>query len=304
MSLSLLLMVLVSITSILPACQTGRSAMDLADLIPETLGTWTLSVDYPDIAYDHETIFDYMNGAGEVFLSFDYRGMLVRRFEQPDQELTIEVYDMGNPADAFGIFARSRSGPDIGIGQGSQQWAGQVNFWKDRFYVSVYTLLETEESNRDVQELAGIIANNIAGEGELPEIFTMLPPEELVGETVRYFHLHTDLNRWYFIADENILDLDPATEAIMANYESDEEYRYLLVVRYPDSNRAGEVFSRFHDIYLPEAESSGAVEIEDGLWSAADVSGAYIFAVFDAQSTGSARALLAAVKARIEGAEQ
>ncbi len=278
--------------------------MDLADFIPETLETWTSSVDYPDIAYDHQTIFDYMNGAGEVYLSFDFRGMLVRRFEKPDQELTIEVYDMGNPADAFGIFARSRSGADIGIGQGSQQWAGQVNFWKDRYYVSVYTLRETEASNQDVLELAGAIAENITGVGQLPEILTMLPSEDLVEETIRYFHLHTDLNRWYFISDDNILGLDPSTEAVMANYESGEEYRYLLVVRYPDRERAGEVFTSFLDIYLPEADRDGAVEIEDGLWSAADASGAYVFAVFDAQSAGSARALLAAIKASIEGAEQ
>ncbi len=302
--ISLLVLILLTVTSNLPGCQTGRNAMDLSILIPETVGTWSPTADYPDSRYDQQTIFDYMNGAGEVFLSFAFQGMFVRHMEKPDEQLTIELYDMGNPADAFGIFARSRSGDDIGIGQGSQYWSGQINFWKDRYYISVFTLMETEESKNDVFDLARAIAANIPDEGQLPAILSFLPPEDLREETIRYFHLHTDLNRYYFISDNNLLGLDPTTEAIIANYERGEEYRYLLVVRYPDPERAGEVFTTFHDTWLPEVGEDGAVEIEDGLWSSAVLAGPYIISVFDAKSAESARELLAATQDRIEGVVQ
>jgi len=302
--ISLLVIIVLSVTSNLPGCQTGRGAMDLSKLIPDTVGTWAPVDDYPDARYDKQTIFDYMNGAGEVFLSFAYQEMFVRYLEKQDEQLTIELYDMGNSADAFGIFARSRSGDDIGIGQGSQYWSGQINFWKDRYYVSVFTLTETEDSKRDVFDLARAIAANIPDEGQPPAILSLLPPEDLHEETIKYFHLHTDLNRYYFISDSNILGLDSNTEAIIANYESGQEYRFLLVVRYPDPERAGEVFTTFHDTWLPEADEDGAVEIEEGQWSSAILTGPYIISVFDAQSAESARNLLAATQDRIEGVDQ
>ena len=121
--------------------------MDLSELVPESIGTWS---NYEDSIYDKETIFEYMNGAGEVFLSFAYERMFVRQFsksEDMEEELTVEIYDMGKPSDAFGIFTRFRSGEDAGTGQSSSYLSGNLSFWKGRYFVIIFVLMEFKEQH-------------------------------------------------------------------------------------------------------------------------------------------------------------
>ena len=74
--------------------------MDTAHLLPERLGAWRAAGD--PVLYDRDTVFRYMDGAAEVYLSFAFQSLLVGRYGGPGgHEVTVELYDMGNPADAF-----------------------------------------------------------------------------------------------------------------------------------------------------------------------------------------------------------
>ncbi len=275
--------------------------MDLSELVPERIGTWS---NYEDSIYDKETIFRYMNGAGEVFLSFAYEHMFVRRFSKSDdleEELTVEIYDMGKPSDAFGIFTRFRSGEDTGIGSKSSYTKGNLNFWKDRYFVIVFALMETEESKKDIFEISGSIAQKIEEEGELPVVVSLLPPDELIEDSVKFFHLHTDLNRHYFVSDENIFNLNQSVDSVIAIYRQDGNYTYLLISRYLDVRSAQDSHENFIDIYMPESKESGILQIEDGLWIATTRSEEFIVTVFDAATPESARQLLETARSRIEG---
>jgi hypothetical protein len=275
--------------------------IDLSSLTPASVGDW-ISDTEDDAAYDRETIFDYMNGAGEVYLSFSYRKMFVRRYTGPNgEELTLEIYDMGSTSDAFGIFSRVRQGDDIGIGQGSEYRSGYLNFWKGRYFITAYTYDEEEGSRAALLVLGRSIESAIQETGALPEIVGHLPAEDLLPNTVRYFHLYTDLNKHYFVADENILDLDSEVEAVIASYERGDDYNYLLIVDYPTDDRAQTAHRTFVDIYMPEAKETGLTQIEDGSWTASIQMGPFIAAVFDASTADRARQLLAATRTRMEG---
>ena len=285
----------------LSACQPGAREMDLSELVPESIGTWS---NYEDSLYDKETIFEYMNGAGEVFLSFAYERMFVRRFsksEDMEEELTVEIYDMGKPSDAFGIFTRFRSGDEAGIGQTSSYLSGNLNFWKDRYFVIVFVLMETEESKKDMFEFSRSIAEKIEEEGELPAVVSILPPDNLIEDSVKFFHLHTDLNRHYFVSDENIFNLDKSVDSVIAIYRQDGNYTYLLINKYLDVKSAQDSHDIFVDIYMPESKDSGIVQIEDGLWTATSRSEEFTVTVFDAATPESARQLLETAQSRIEG---
>lgn len=285
----------------LSACQPGAREMDLSELVPESIGTWS---SYEDSIYDKETIFRYMNGAGEVFLSFAYEHMFVRQFsksEDMEEELTVEIYDMGNPSDAFGIFTRFRSGEDTGIGTKSSYTKGNLNFWKDRYFVIVFALVETEESKNDIFEFSRSIAAKIEEEGELPAVVSLLPSDNLIEDSVKFFHLHTDLNRHYFVSDENIFNFNQSVDSVIAIYRQDDNYTYLLISKYLDVKSAQDSHENFVDIYMPESKDSGILQIEDGLWTATTRSGEFTVTVFDAATPESARQLLVTVQNRIEG---
>ncbi|MFC1639899.1 DUF6599 family protein [Gemmatimonadota bacterium] len=104
--------------------------------LPTEIGEWRAVED--DASYDRTTLYDYMNGGAEVYLSFDYWRVCVRRFVGPDNnEIALDVYDMGSSAEAFGVFSVSIEDPEVGIGQGSEFGAGLLKFWKGKFFVSI-----------------------------------------------------------------------------------------------------------------------------------------------------------------------
>jgi hypothetical protein len=289
--------------SIIPAHQDsteGEDAMKLADLVPDSYEDWI--IDGEDGLYDTETIFEYMNGAGEVYRSFHYKELFVRRFKKPGEEgITIELFDMGLPADAYGIFVRNREGEDAGIGQGSEYRSGYMVFWKGRYFATVYTFIETEDSKEAVYALSRSIAEHITETGEIPAIVGLLDDQDLLKNTVRYFHLYTDLNQHYFVADENILNLSLDTDAVIATYLKDEKDVYLLIVKYPSAESAGVSFNNFISIYMPEAESTGYAQLEDGTWTAADSEGQYLVVALDSADQQSARSIVESVINRIKG---
>ena len=262
----------------------------LDTLLPAPPDGWRL--DGEDAPYDRETIFEYMNGAGEVYLSFAYRGMIVRRLIDDDgNEIVIELYDMGIGADAFGIFARNWSGEEAGIGQNSEYRSGYLLFWQDRYFCTVFTYGENEKTEATIFELGKAISGKIGQESPLPPILALLPEEKLDRSSIRYFHLYTDLNQHYFVADENILDLGPETNAVLAQYSGEKHPAFLMIIAYPTSAQATAAFAAFTSAFMPESNGK-PLQIEDGTWASAEQSGTHITAVFDASSREQAQNLL------------
>jgi len=279
------------LTLLASGCSGGKLVRELEGLIPAEVEGWTAT---ESTAYDTGTIFDYMNGAGELFLSYAYRGMMVRRFERGDNELTAEIYDMSTGGDAYGIFSRFRSGEKVAIGQGACYVTGHLNLWRGRYYASVFALENEDGIRAEIEALGRAIAERIGADAPLPEILRRLPETDRDPESVRYFHLHTDLNRYWFVADENLLGLGPETEAALAAYELDADYPYLLLVRYPDAERAAAAAAAFRSAWMPEAGEVAIVQVEDGLWSALERDEAVVGIVFDSPDAERARALLEA----------
>jgi len=248
-----------------------------------------------------------MNGAGEVYLSFDYRGMLVRQFTAPDLDdeegLTVELYDMGTPADAFGIFARNRGGGEAGVGQGSEYRSGYLLFWRDRIFGTIYADRETDASRTGVLCLGRAVAESVGRDGELPDLLQLLPEDGLLPGSERYFHLYTDLNQHYFIADDNVLDLGHDTDAVLARYGPDDPPRYLLIVRYPDAESAAVAFESYTAAFQPENPGGDPLELEDGTWTTAAHRKSFVAAVYDAESKKTAKELLQHATDLIKGTE-
>lgn len=291
--------VIVSCMATLLACATDKGDKEIVPMheyMPSEVNGWIAQGEVD--TYDRETIFDYIDGAGEVYLMYDFRKVMVFRFAKADQpNILVELFDMGSPQDAYGVFSHARESEDHGIGQESEYRGGLLCFWKSKFFVCISSERETPEAKKAVQDLAGNIAEKIKTTGARPELLDYLPSEGLESNTVRYFHKHTTLNYHYYTAGENILNLGPQTEAALATYQPGETY--LLCVRYPDQEQAKEALNSFLTAYIPEAEESGSAEIEDGKWVAAKQERAFVIVVFDAPTEAYAQDLMKAVEDRL-----
>lgn len=271
----------------------------LAALIPPTIGPY---VSEADQTFDAESIFDYIDGAGEVYRSYNMRLLVARRFHKDGKpDIVVDLFDMGSPEDAFGVFTHDLDGEDAGVGQGSNYKAGLLSFWKDRYFGSVYAEEETAETKGLVLELGRRIDAAIPNRGEKPVLVRFLPPAGLDAGRVRFFHNYSVLNYHYFVADTNILLLDQKTDAVLADYGGKDDRSRLLVVAYADAAAAAKAGGSFALATMPEAREKGAVKTENGKWTAVRVHDRYVVIVFDMISERTAADRLDDVEASMKG---
>ena len=183
---------------------------------------WTVEAE--DRIFDKKTIFDYIDGAGEMYLSYNMKNCLSRRFRSKNgPAIMLDIFDMGSSEDAFGVFTYEQDGESLDIGQGALYRPGWLNFWKDRFSISIYAEEETPDAEKAVRELGKAIAERITRVGPKPDILLRLPKEGLEPNSIRYFHDNEMLDYHYYLSDENILNLGTETKAALADYRMGEE---------------------------------------------------------------------------------
>jgi hypothetical protein len=199
---------------------------------------------------------------------------------------------MASSEDAFGVFTHDQDGEALDVGQGALYRSGWLSFWKDRFFVSIYAEEETAPAVKAVRELGKVVASLITAQGPKPRILLQLPLEGLQTKSVRYLHHHIVLNYHFYLADENILNLGPHTDAALAMYQRGGEYARLLLVMYSSVRKAEKAFASFSRHYLLEADSTGVVLLENGKWSAAVVKDKLLAIVLETDSRQLAKSLL------------
>jgi len=280
--------------------QTPPAAARMASFVPRTIGPWLSEADQ---VYDSETIFKYIDGAGEVYRSYNMKLLLSRRYHKDGRpEIVVDLFDMGTAEDAFGVFTHDLDGENAGIGQASNYKAGLLSFWKDRYFVSVFAEEETKDTQPAVLELGRRIAAAIPKEGPKPRLLNYLPAEGLDAGRVRFFHNSSILNYHFFVADRDILLLEQTASAVLAPYTTAGGKSYLLVVGYPDEAKAARAFESFTRNYMPGAQKPGIVRTEDKKWTASAKAGALVIVVFNADSDEFAMNQLASVQDLVETA--
>ena len=263
--------------------------------LPNEIGEWRAVEE--DASYDRATLYDYMNGGAEVYLSFDYRRVCVRRFLGPDDgEIALDVYDMGSSAEAFGVFSVSIEDPEVGIGQGSEFGAGLLKFWKDKFFVSIVNMGVDESADRMLLEIGRAVDAAIPSTGPAPEMLSMLPSDGLNERQTSYFHSNVILSNRFFVAAENVLRLTDETDCVFGEYGEVGDAGSLLIVQYANEEAAQEGHSSFIRGYLPETDGLSPHQTENGNWTYSRRTGEFVSIVFEAPSAERAIELQSSIE--------
>jgi hypothetical protein len=270
--------------------------VDMHKLIPDIVLDWTAVGEIE--TYNRETIFDYINGAGEIYRQYDFRKLLVKRFRRTDYpSITVELFDMGSSRDAFGVFSHSREGEDAGIGQGSEFRGGLLCFWKNRFFICIYAEKRTDQTDNAVLELAKSIEETIKESGPLPELLSYLPEKGLVSTGIIYFHNQASLNYHYYLAENNILHLTDDTEAVIARYEPHKAF--LLCIIYNNEDQAEKSLQDFTAAYIPEAGTTGLAQVEENQWVKVKAVANFLVIALEAPTEAIAEGLISAATEKI-----
>lgn len=262
---------------------------------PKEAGGWMRAEYSRRVTADN--IFDYMDGAGELYLAYAFVGLDVWKYTRAEApEILVEVYEMGNSPDAFGVLSFDLGGEEVGVGQKSEYAAGLLRFWQGRHFARILAEVETPESKVAVLEIGKRISSDLPGGGSVPELIVRLPGGGLLPESVHYFHKKMCLDYFYYLADENILNLGEKTSAVMADYRTSSGKTKLLVVQYESDALCAEASKSFHAVYLKQQPPpQGAIrsnEIEGGQWVSSLQNGNLLLMVFEGESQKDCEELL------------
>jgi hypothetical protein len=260
--------------------------------LPDAAGDWTASG--PVSVYDTETIYSYIDGHAEVYRAYGFKRCISRRFTGPTGESAIvaDIFELASPEDAFGMFTHDRDGEPAGVGNDSLLRYGWLSFWKGPYFVSIVAEGDTERSRAAVLELGRAAAAALPAEGQPPPIVRDLPARDLDPRSVRFLRHAQILNTHVFVSDENVFGLAPDTGAALGSYKRGSARAHVLLVDYPDAERASAAGNSARKGLLNGATGDTPVAAKDGTLVALRVTGRRLVVVIGATSAGFARDLL------------
>jgi hypothetical protein len=272
------------------AIMIAAAVSSAVPLLPDAAAGWTAQA--AAARYDSQTIFQYIDGHGEVYLAYGMTACEARRYSRPagTGEAVVDAFEMGSPADAYGVFTHSREGKPVDVGQDGSYGFGVLSFWQGRFFVSVSADHEGERTLAEVLALGRAIAETIPEKGERPALVGRLPSAGLERSSVVYLRHPRILEAHLPVGPGNPLAVGPGAPAVTARYRLEGGAADLVLVQHEDAARAESAARAFSVRFL----DGGRPARRDDGWCAAAAAGERTRAVvLRAASAETALALLA-----------
>jgi hypothetical protein len=288
-----------------PGHSAGKEKMTAKIGWPPEAADWTW--DQNETAFEGDSLYNYIDGAAEVYLAYNFQSLSARRYTKTGHpDIIADVYRMGSAEDAFGVFSLEQQDPEAGIGQGSEFGGSLLRFWKGPYFVTVLGNGTGKELEAAVLSLGRELAQRINETGQPPRLLRYLPkgltPDP--PDRVCFIRSHVLLNRCFFISHQNILRLGTDVQALLARYPRGPHKLRLLLIRYPTPAKARSAWAGFRSAYLPEAGPGGVVRTEDGSWTKAERYQRYVLIIFGAQQQAEADVWLQTLLKNIRGDDQ
>ena len=127
--------------------------VDLNSLLPQ-ITKWAQTEKAQN--YYPENLFEYINGAAEIYLAYDFQELIVSQHkkDQSEMNVAVEIYHMGSEKNAFGIYSAERFSDNTFIDVGLQGYMeeGTLNFLVGQYYVKLLCF-DCEGQSADVLKL-------------------------------------------------------------------------------------------------------------------------------------------------------
>ena len=206
-------LILIILISIFAFSQESK----LINLVPNIQG-WSL-IETPQI-FHPENLYEYINGGAEIYLSYDFRKLITVEFKnEKGASVVIEIYDMGNQRNCFGIYSLERS-PDsnyILIGNHGYIDGESLNFIVSTYYIKINCFDCGENTQNYLLNFAKEIINKIKDKGSLPFVLGYFPQRGLIKNSEKFYL-------------KNFLGLDFLKNGYQAEYNLNNQNFYLFII--------------------------------------------------------------------------
>jgi hypothetical protein len=140
------------------------------------------------LIYDADNLWEYINGAAELFVEYDVQTCHTADLSSGDLTVTIDLYDMGTPLNAFGVYNRESSGAAAPIPNAVEATISppyQALLLKGATYAKV-NAIEGELTEGSGRELLEAVARALPGETAYPRELQLLPESGKVAGSEGY----------------------------------------------------------------------------------------------------------------------
>ena len=167
--------------------QDKNELPSLNSLLPEP-SPWKLEEEPEN--YFPETLYEYINGASEIYLNYDFRSLIVAQYVRPDSpaSIAVEIYDMRNERNAFGIYSVERfpESTFITLGNGGYVEEGVLNFIVGTYYIKLICFDCEKGSDEYLKLFAQEIVNRVKDKRAVPELLRVFPREGMVENSEKF----------------------------------------------------------------------------------------------------------------------
>jgi hypothetical protein len=217
-----------------------------AGMFPNVKG-W--SKDGEPETYDPETLYEYINGAADLYIAYDFKELLTLNYERAeDQGLIVDIYRHSTARNGFGIYSQERptEGRFLSIGTEGYYDQGILNFVLGGYYVKLAGFYLGEEDELLLTSVAKEIAARLKGKPDFPEPVKCFPDSGRIAHTERYVAV-------------NFLGHGFLHSAYTAEYEIEEQAFKLFIIEANDEEDARGMLKS----YLNLARDKG-IEVTEG----------------------------------------
>lgn len=255
----------------------GRDELPLRFLLPE-IESWKFS-EMPQ-NYLPETLYEYIDGAAEIYIGYDFKELIVGQYKKADSKasVSIEIYDMRNENNSFGIYSAERFPENkfIPVGQQGYLEEGTLNFIVRNYYIKLLCFDCEDKSENYLKFFSQEIIKKIVEKGQLPPLLQVFPKEGLIPNSEKFI-LH------------NFMGYGFLNNGYLANYKRGELEFDCFIVEGKSAEEAQNMLARYlaaknkeniqkisfgyhlkdryyHNIYVARIENylCGVMKIKDG----------------------------------------
>jgi hypothetical protein len=181
-------MILFVLTGIFVWFEAPLWAAPLESLLPkkDLPEGWTLA-EGPQ-TYTKKTLFERINGEAELFFKYGFQKSVFAVYQckkSREDQIEVDIYDMGNVLQAFGVFSRFRNEDRLGgFGLDSFLDDHSALFYQGKYFVMLYA----PEANQEIlRQFSKLISLKISDPSPPPREISYFPKNGLKPGSIQYF---------------------------------------------------------------------------------------------------------------------
>lgn len=252
--------VVVLIFSLLFSPCLYAAQQDLTEILPVDGGVkgWTRSGEAQ--SFKGEDLFIMIDGGADIYHEYGFRQVVSQDYSNGSGKVvTVEVYQMANPAAAYGIysFKIGKTGESVPIGQEAFFEDYYLNIWQGDLLLTIIGSDSTAETVTAIQQMGKAIVDSYPASSDKPPLAVLLNQDPLSISSTKFVLGDLGVMNGYVFDSENILHV---REGVMGELEGNQ----VFVLRYQDSSESLAIYTNAVATMTTGIRFNNAVKIDMG----------------------------------------